>query len=1019
MRNSGLTPRFASLEVVRLSRNVLRHICLPKFLSYRRVPAALVLLLGFFGTCRCILAQSKTSTPGTSPQTEQILASYEGQNVTSIELAGQPSLDASRLTPLLVQHAGEPFSKEKIDQTIAGIRQHGNFQQVEIQVQPEVNGVRVLLVLQPAIYFGIYEFPGAERFSYSRLVQVANYPPEAAYNADEIRDAQKNLVTFFRQEGYFEAQVSPQTVVDQKQKLANVVFHVTLNRHSKFGQIEFAGTQPAESARLTLDLQTFWARFRGSAIRPGKNFRRKTLTNATRYLQDKLSKQGWLAAKVHLTGAEYNAATNRADIRFDIQSGPIIHVRIEGAHLWSWDRKSLLPIYQGVGVDQELVQEGDQYLASYFQGKGYFDVKVSSHFEKAASGDTVVYQIEKGKKHKVEAVSITGNSRQSTKKLMSYITVKKAHFLSRGKYSKKLLRASTTNLTAVYQSEGYSTAKVTTSVASDTGNVRVTFHIDKGPRDIVQALQIDGAKTLPEAQFAPGGLKLAAGRPYSQKLVEDDRKTILSHYLELGYLTATFRETAKAVSRQEPHRVNVVYHIYEGPRVFTTAVITLGRKHTQQRLINRDINTIQVGQPLTETQLLSSESKLYNNTGVFDWAEVDPKRQITTQTNEDVLVKVHEAKRNQITYGFGFEIINRGGNIPSGTAVLPGLPPIGLPSNFTTSEKTYYGPRGTFQYTRNNVRGKGETLSLTAFAGRLDQRGGAYYIDPNLRWSNWTSTLALTAEHDGENPIFSSQQEVASEQFQRPLDKAKTRILFLRYSFSQTDLTQIAIPELVLPADQHVRLSTLSTSFTRDTRDNPLNATKGVLQSAELDFNSTKLGSSVDFAKLTGQVAYYKKISKNVVWANSIRIGLAQPFASSRVPLSEEFFTGGGSTLRGFPLDGAGPQRQVQVCPTGTTTNCSYIQVPDGGHELLILNSEFRFPLPIKQNLGMAVFYDGGNVFPVVGFHDFTSLYSNNVGLGLRYATPVGPIRIDLGRNLNPVPGISATQYFISIGQAF
>ena len=123
--------------------------------------------------------------------------------------------------------------------------------------------------------------------------------------------------------------------------------------------------------------------------------------------------------------------------------------------------------------------------------------------------------------------------------------------------------------------------------------------------------------------------------------------------------------------------------------------------------------------------------------------------------------------------------------------------------------------------------------------------------------------------------------------------------------------------------------------------------------------------------------------------------------------------------MRGFPLDSAGPQRPVEVCSTGSSTDCTYIKVPSGGNELLILNSEFRIPLPIKKNLGMAVFYDGGNVFPNVGFHDFTSLYSNNVGAGLRYATPVGPIRIDVGRNLNPVPGISATQYFISIGQAF
>jgi len=981
--------------------------------------ALALLLIAFFGIQAQASAQSQKQAPKTSPQTEQILASYEGQNVTSIDVAGHPDLSTSQFLPLFVQQAGQPFSKEKVDATIAALKRTGKFKQIQLQVAPEANGVRVLLVLQPAVYFGIYQFPGAERFSYSRLVQVTSYPPEAAYNATDIQESQQNLLTFFRREGYFQEQVRPETKVDSAQKLANVVFHVELNRRSKFGRVEIIGTMPSETAELTEEIHGFRARLRGSAIRPGKNYRLKTITNATNYLQRALEKQGWLGAQVQLTGAEYDAATNRADIHFNVHTGPIIHVKIEGAHLWSWTRKSLLPVYQGVGVDSELVQEGRQALASHFESKGYFEVKVESHFQKQSSGDTIVYQITKGKKHKVESVRITGNQQESNQALMAQVTVQKEHLLSRGKYTEALVHASVKNLVAVYRADGFSAVKVTPSVANQDKDVSVVFHIDEGPRDIVQTLRIEGADTLPEAQFAPGGIKVVAGQPYSQKLVEADRRNILARYLELGYLTANFRETAKAVSKKDPHHVDVVYHIYEGPRVYTGNVITLGRKQTQQRLINQDVSSIQPGQPLTETKLLTSESQLYNHTGVFDWAEVDPKRQITTQTREDVLVKVHEAKRNQITYGFGFEIINRGGSVPSGTVALPNLPPIGLPGNFTTSQKTFYGPRGTFQYTRNNVRGKGETLSLTGFAGRLDQRGGAYYIDPNFRWSKWASTLALTVEHDGENPIFTSQQELASYQIQRPLDPAKTRILFLRYSFSQTDLTQIEIPALVLPEDRSVRLSTISTSFTRDTRDNILDAHRGILQSVELDFNSTKLGSSVDFAKLTGQVAYYKRIPHDIIWANSIRIGLAPPFAGSRVPLSQEFFTGGGSTLRGFPLDGAGPQRKVQVCPAGTTTNCSFIQVPNGGHELLLLNSEFRIPLPIKKNLGMVLFYDGGNVFPSVGFHNFTSLYSNNIGTGLRYATPVGPVRIDIGRNLNPVQGINATQYFISIGQAF
>ena len=135
--------------------------------------------------------------------------------------------------------------------------------------------------------------------------------------------------------------------------------------------------------------------------------------------------------------------------------------------------------------------------------------------------------------------------------------------------------------------------------------------------------------------------------------------------------------------------------------------------------------------------------------------------------------------------------------------------------------------------------------------------------------------------------------------------------------------------------------------------------------------------------------------------------GLAQPFAGSFVPLSESFFTGGGDSLRGFPLDGAGPQRKclrLQLRPG--CADCPQINVPSGGNELLVINAESRIPLPIKKGLSIVPFYDGGNVFPEIGFHDFTSLYSNNVGIGLRYSTPVGPIRIDVGHNLNPVPGV-------------
>jgi len=994
-----------------------------------RLPSLLLVLLSLYqGASAQTTSTEATTSQDRSSGTAQarLLSAYEGQNVSSVDIAGQPDLDASHFAASFAQKAGQPFTLDSVNQTAAALEAAGNFQSVRVQVEPEARGLRVLFILEPAVYFGIFQFPGAGRYSYSRLIQVSNYPIQTPFNATTVEQDRQLLLNFFREQGFFTVNVKPEIQVDAGHAIANVLFHVTLGPKAKFGTIYIAGVPDDEKAELEKHLTTLLARMRGAAIRRGKTYKRSSLNRAAGYLKSKLQKEGMLGAQVKLAGAAYHADTNSADIHFDIAPGAITHVQIAGAHLWPWTRRSLLPVYQGIAVDEEAVQEGRQALTTYFLSKGYFDVKVDAHLKGNDKERTVIYNVAKQKKHKVTDVKISGESQLKNSELMPHVKVQEKRPFSRGQFSDQLVRTSVSNLKAIYQSQGFSSVQVTPSITRNDGDVQVAFHVTEGPRDIVSSLKIEGARTFPRAQFAPNGLKVTEGQPYSQANVVADRTEIMANYLKAGYLNAHFSETASNVAKGDPHHINVVYHIFEGPRVITGDLITLGRTRTDQRLIDRDISALRPGQPLTATDLLTSGSKLYDHTGVFDWAEVDPKRAITRQTKEDVLVKVHEAKRNEFTYGIGFEVVKRGGSIPGGTIAFPGLPPVNLPSNYTTNEVTFWGPRGSVLYTRNNLHGKGESISLTGFAGRLDQRAAFYYIDPSFRWSSWKTTTSASYENNEENPLYSSRQALASLLVQRFVDATKHDTVFFRYSFSKTDLTRIEIPDLIPPEDDHVRLSTLAASFTRDTRDNPLDEHRGVLQSLELDFNPIALGSSVNFLKLTGQAAYYKEAFHHIVWANSVRIGLAQPFLDSRVPTSEKFFAGGGNTLRGFPLDGAGPQRSVPVCSTGSgsscecpSADCSLIQVPAGGNEMLIINAEARIPIPLKKGLSIISFYDGGNVFPDVGFHDFTKLYSNNVGLGLRYATPIGPVRIDVGQNLNPVPGIKPTQYFISIGQAF
>jgi len=316
------------------------------------------------------------------------------------------------------------------------------------------------------------------------------------------------------------------------------------------------------------------------------------------------------------------------------------------------------------------------------------------------------------------------------------------------------------------------------------------------------------------------------------------------------------------------------------------------------------------------------------------------------------------------------------------------------------------------------MRGLGETAAISILAARLDQRVLATYTDPHFRLSSWQALTSLSGERTTENPLFAAKLADASLQFQRFIDAKKTRQLQLRYDFNHTTLSQLLVPQLVLPPDRNVRLSFVSSTLIQDTRDKPLDAHQGVYSTIDFRIVPSAFGSSADFTRLLTQYAFYKPFSR-MVFANSIRLGLAAPFANSNVPTSQRFFAGGGTTLRGFPTDEAGPVRYIPFCQGTSTTNCPLIPIPVGGNQLFILNSELRYPIPIMSNLGGVVFYDGGNVYRRINFADFVNHYTNTVGIGLRYNTPIGPVRLDLGHNLNPVTGISAWQYFITLGQAF
>ena len=978
---------------------------------------AKILTLIVVAVCLPAVAQIRVSNPEPS---------YEGQKVGAITVAANPHLNTDSYLALIVQRAGEPFSNEKVQESMDRLKGTHAFSDVRLQVEPEVDGLKLTFILEPAYYIGMLTFPGGVgHFSYSRLLQVVNLPDQSVFQESNLATARQALVKFFAENGFFRANVSTEVQLDDRNQLAHVAFDCQTGPHARVGKVEVGGATAEENRRLERTMRSLRARFTGAQLKPGTPYSPRRIQAATALIRANLARRHYPDNKIVVSPPEFHPETNLADVAIHVDTGPPIEIRVVGARL-TWipfqsgrRKRRLITIYDEGSIDPDIIEESRRNLLDYFQRKGYFDVNVTTSSEQQDGKTILSFQIDRGPRYAVNDIAFAGNHHVSNRDLTAQIGVKKRRrFISRGLYSEKLLRDSGRNIENSYRDLGFENAKVTGQAFKRNQAVYISFDVSEGERTIVGSLQVEGNKSIPlhELLFNKKSFALEEGKPFSPRRLSDDRNRIAAQYLNRGFLNSSVNTMVEA-REDDPHKVDVTYVITENQQVRIARVAYMGYSHTQLPLLRRS-TVLRPEQPLSQTSLLQGESNLYD-AGIFDWASVGPKRQISDQGDEEVLIKVHEAKRNSVTYGFGLEVSRRGGNVPSGSVAVPGLPTIGLNgAKVVPSDKTFVSPRGSIDYSRLNMRGLGETASFSLLVARLDQRAIASYTTPHFRGSSWQALTSFSYERTTENPLFEARLEDASLQFQRFLDRKKRYQLQLRYDFNHTTLTQLIVPELVLPPDRNVKLSFVSGSVIRDTRDKPLDAHRGVYFTTDFRLVATALGSSANFARLFTQYAFYKEFH-SMVFANSMRLGLAVPYSGSMVPTSQRFFAGGGTSLRGFPIDEAGPVRNIPFCPPGQTMGCPLIPIPIGGDQLFILNSELRYPIPIISNLGGVVFYDGGNVYSRINFPEFVNNYSNTLGLGLRYNTPIGPVRFDVGRNLSPIHGISGTQFFITLGQAF
>jgi outer membrane protein insertion porin family len=920
----------------------------------------------------------------------------EGQRVAEVRVVGETGRPVPQKLPPLPLQAGLPFHFDAERESLRRLYHMGDFSDIRVTATREGDGLRIDFIAQQNFYNNVIRIEGlkpppTEAAALAALRLGLGEP----FRESALREAIERLRALLRDNGFYLPKITPSLGPHSDTRQMDVTIAVDPGPRARVGDIHIENKTTYSDRQLLQHLKISRKSSLTSAV----------LSQGSQRLKRHLVDQGYLGAGVVITPQAYDARTNRAALQLSVTAGPRVHIEISGAHLSKGEQRKLLPMYAEGAADEDLLQEGRRNLRSYFQSQGYFDasVDVSSRQDPLQSQRVITYQITRGDRYRLAGVAFDGNRYFGSALLSRRLTLQPASFASSGRFSQQMMRDDADSIRALYLSNGFRDAQVSSTVddhyRGKRNNLFVTFHIVEGMQTRIASLKIDGNHAISTATLL-SVTGSTAGQPYSQSGVASDRDNILALYFNQGFPAARMED--QVLPAGATNEVSLIYHVVEGRQVEVSKVLLTGYENTRRGIIARQVD-IKPGEPLREGGVAATQRQLYN-LGVFNQVQIAPQNPDGTDPDKAVVVDVREGNRYTIGYGFGFEVqrIAASSN-PNGTTLSA-------------------SPSGIFEIARSNMFGRAQTLALTTRASTLEYRATLEYTAGNfLNDRNLSLQLTGYAAKTQDINTFTSTQVEGGFQVAERLSPSSS--LQYRYFYRRVEASNLAghinLEQLPL-LSQPSLVSGFGVTYARDRRDNPADPSRGSFNTVDFSDAIKAIGSSATYLRGYFQNSSFYSFGRAFVFARSVRFGVEQPLGNTvppysplcipsttgaisciTVPLPERFYAGGGTSLRGFGLNQAGPRDPSSGYPVG-------------GLALLIFNQELRFPmhLPFVGNrLGGTVFYDGGNVFDDI-YHvslawkskSLTDLdyFSHTVGFGLRYPTPIGPVRVDFGFLLNP-----------------
>ena len=939
--------------------------------------------------------------------------------------------DDRSILDMVETRRGQPLSMRQIRESVTHLFSLGEFADVRVSATEEPHGVVLrydLIPLQAAVNVEVRGSLGRSR---QELLDLITRRFGRTVQSDQILDAVAELEELYRESGRYAARITPSSGPAG----GRLVFDIDQGPAARIGRIDVLGAPEDGLASVLARL----------GLREGAVYDPVEVeTRLAEYEADVRARRYYEARFRHEVTPSPDGQT--VAMVLDLQTGAPVEIRfsVDGAPPVAMEAdpvpdarlEELVPVVREGSIDEDLLEDSSLRVQTYLRGLGYRDARVSHRRLVEIGLLSIVFTVDRGPRYRVVGVRFDGNRTLPDAELHELFGVVPGTPLVMAEVA-----AGVAAVAARYAQLGRLAVEVRQTVdasgTSETGDpdsvsVRLVVEIVEGSRTLVGVVAFEGNTAFNTTELA-ALIDSVPGAPYYAPRLAADGDAVVVHYLNDGYETVQVDVVPRLDGTGAT--VDVTFVVREGPQVVVEHVLVVGNRQIAASTIRAEV-ALRPGEPLgrdeqNETRRRLTDLGLFRRIQLREFSHGDSSRR-------DVVIVVEEARATRIGYGGGLEVSQRLRATAGGVA----------------GSRLELAPRGFFEISRRNLWGKNRSIELfTRVSVRRSDDADAEIPQSSLGFNehrvllNYREPRAFRQSGDllisgfveqAIRPSFDLFSRGVNVELRREIGLTMTGSV--GYTYGQNRVTN----EQLQPEDRplvdrlfpEVTLSSFSGGVVRDTRDDPLEPTAGGLVGLDGEMAFRRIGSAVGFAKTTLQGFFYRQVPGALVFAAGARLGLARGFTLTfpsvpvfvvndegvlvqhdgdtvtvpqDLPASERFFAGGDTTVRGFALDRLGD---------GTTIDGNGF--PTGGNAMIVLNSELRVPVTVA--LQMVGFLDAGNVFDRVSNLSLSRI-RGGAGFGVRYLSPVGPIRVDLGFKLDRREFAGEqerlTALHVSIGQAF